>query len=104
MSPADMADNNEENLSLTTNPLNPSEPLKRPLEIDEQNPNPPQVPFPEDTATTKAEKVERHGFTEYDSQPAKRVKIDTEDVPSKTVPAPDAIAERKRGSAPIKAE
>lgn len=44
------------------NPLHPEKPLKRPLEEEQkEEAHPPQPIFPEDSAITKAEKVERNG-------------------------------------------
>jgi len=44
------------------NPLAPEQSLKRPLEGEQSaEAHPPQPIFPEDSAVTKAEKVEKHG-------------------------------------------
>lgn len=98
-----MADNGVQNGGLLTNPLNPSETLKRPLDSEQEVAHPPQPPFEQDSAVTKAEKVERHGFdhiSPVDATPAaKRAKTEA-DENSRTLEAPD----RKRGSAPVKVE
>ncbi|KAG9540393.1 tRNA-dihydrouridine(47) synthase, partial [Aureobasidium melanogenum] len=100
-----MADNTDKSLNgagttapvqPTTNPLNPSEPLKRPVPGDSTEPaNPQSEILPFDSATTRAEKVERHG----DEQPSKRVKLEQDSVLDAVEPKP-----RTKGVAPIKKE
>lgn len=83
----------------TTNPLAPTEALKRraPGESDEANPQHEILPL--DSATTRAEKVERQDTVE--AHPSKRVK--TED-PVLVAAEPNPVGERRKGAAPIKAE
>lgn len=92
-----------ENGVAPTNPLNPAETLKRPLDPDHiEEAHPPQPPLEQDSAVTKAEKVERHGFEHFgpDAGPAaKRAKTEVDESPATT-----GELERKKGSAPIKAE
>lgn len=100
-----MADNTDKSLNGAgntapaqpdTNPLNPSEPLKRPAPSDSTEPaNPQSEILPFDSAVTRAEKVERHG----DEQPSKRVKLEQDPVLGAMDPAP-----RTKGVAPIKKE
>jgi tRNA-dihydrouridine synthase 3 len=65
-----------------SNPADPEQSLKRSIGLVEDPPNPPQPIFPEDSAVTKAEKVERNGVTltegDLDGQEpaAKRVKVE----------------------------
>ncbi|KEQ93847.1 hypothetical protein AUEXF2481DRAFT_41577 [Aureobasidium subglaciale EXF-2481] len=80
----------------SVNPLNPSEPLKRPAPGDSTEPaNPQSDILPFDSALTRAEKVERHG----DEQPSKRVKLEQDPV----LAAAD-LNPRTKGVAPIKKE
>jgi tRNA-dihydrouridine synthase 3 len=64
------------------NPADPEQSLKRSIGLVEDPPNPPQTIFPEDSAVTKAEKVESNGVTltegDLDGQEpaAKRVKVE----------------------------
>jgi len=100
-----MADNTDKSLNgagttapaqPTVNPLNPSEPLKRPAPGDSIEPANPQTEIlPFDSATTRAEKVERNG----DEQPSKRVKLEQDPVLGAVDPKP-----RTKGVAPIKKE
>jgi tRNA-dihydrouridine synthase 3 len=81
------------------NPLNPSEALKRPAPGNTTEPaNPQSDILPLDSATTRAEKVERHGITD-DQQPSKRVKREQDAVLGAVDPSP-----RNKGVAPIKKE
>lgn len=87
------------------NPLEPSQSLKRPLDGERtEEAHPPQPIFPEDSAVTKAEKVERNGAipdSNKNGEPAaKKAKIEEQD--NKT--AVTDSRERVRGIAPIKAE
>jgi tRNA-dihydrouridine synthase 3 len=88
------------------NPLEPSEALKPPLEGHESTANPHQHILPGDSATTQAEKIERHGDIDgredFEESPSKRVKIEHH-LPTIPQPAPDRT-ERPRGVAPIKPE
>jgi hypothetical protein len=88
------------------NPLEPIQPLKRPLEVEQkEEAHPPQPIFDEDSAVTKAEKVERNGTngdaaTLVSSEPAsKRAKLDQPE----EVPKVDA-RDRVKGVASVKAE
>lgn len=86
-----------------TNPLEPSEPLKRPAPGEESIANPQTAILPGDSATTKAEKVERHGnldeqqngHDDFEESPRKRQKFEH-----------DRSEEngRQKGVAPIKKE
>ncbi|QSZ29573.1 hypothetical protein DSL72_004089 [Monilinia vaccinii-corymbosi] len=77
-------------------PVQPSQSLKRPLDGERlEEAHPPQPILPEDSAITKAEKVERGG-----EPSAKRVK--TEEKDHKALAADSR--ERVKGIAPIKAE
>lgn len=68
--------------------------------------HPPQPPLPGDSAMTKAEKIERHGFPEpsspgqggeFENSPAKRIKLEKGQVSSNG-------RDRQKGVAPIKPE
>ncbi|KAI9694896.1 MAG: tRNA-dihydrouridine synthase 3 [Bathelium mastoideum] len=91
------------------NPLDPSDPLKRPLSGATENANHPQSEILHgDSATTRAEKVERHGLSEENGvdtaslEPAqKRTKIDHT---SQSASADTTSQERRKGVAPIKSE
>ncbi|KAF7961073.1 hypothetical protein EAE96_000740 [Botrytis aclada] len=89
----------------TPNPVDPSQSLKRPLDGEKlEEAHPPQPILPEDSAVTKAEKVERNG-TNGDSvdngEPsAKRAKIEEQNVKPTATDSRDRI----RGIAPVKAE
>lgn len=83
------------------NPLNPSEALKRPAPDDHvDEPVIPQPILPHDSATTKAEKVERSGIENGHSPPSKKVKLEASE---DTAPVTVSI-ERVKGFAAIKAE
>lgn len=71
-------------MSNDSNPVEPSQPLKRPINGEQIEPaHPPQPIYEEDSAITKAEKIERNGSVNEDNgseaafgEPAaKRVKI-----------------------------
>lgn len=94
-------------MSSEANPLNPSEPLQRPPPGEGSAANPQSEILPGDSATTKAEKVERHGKTEsdptshqdFEESARKRIKMDHDST--------SAIPEqpgRQKGVAPIKKE
>jgi tRNA-dihydrouridine synthase 3 len=102
---ANMADNTDKSLNgagttalapPTVNPINPSEALKRPAPGESTEPaNIQSEILPFDSATTRAEKVERNG----DEQPSKRVKLEQDPVLAAVDPNP-----RTKGVAPIKKE
>lgn len=102
-----MADNTDKSLNgaavtaadpPSNNPLNPSEPLKRPAPGQSPEPaNPQSEILPLDSATTRAEKVERHADAE--EQPSKRVKLEQDSRSN----ANDSTS-RTKGVAPIKKE
>lgn len=93
------------------NPIDGSSYLKTPPPTSErEGAHPPQLPHPNDSTTTKAEKFERHGLASeelrpenFDESPAKRIKLELGPV---EVEAADngAVRERRKGVAPIKAE
>ena len=86
------------------NPLDPGENLKDPSNTDTINSvvHPQVASTTEDSAVTKAEKVERHGVEEgVEDSPSKRRKLDVKlenGVQNLTK------SERKKGVAPIKSE
>ncbi|KAL9119672.1 MAG: hypothetical protein Q9187_003772 [Circinaria calcarea] len=103
---------------LLGNPLEPSEPLKAEPSsgLLDGCPNPGSIPQEEDSAMTKAEKVERLMAEERDNDapPVKRIKLDGDNSeallngikPGDGVPAVSGLtpSERQKGVAPIKAE
>jgi len=98
-----MAEQTQES-SLPANPLNPSESLKRAQpdgHSEEPNPAQPQLPGNE-SAVTKAERVERHGQAQDGSQlpPAKKARIETDEDTS----LPAQVDDRRRGAAPVRNE
>ena len=104
--------------ALLSNPLEPSEPLKAEpsMGLLAEAPNPASVPQEEDSAVTKAEKVERLLAKEQDEEapPSKRIKLagsDSEASSNGIKPVTDdhegsgpTPSERQKGVAPIKAE
>ncbi|KAJ9646335.1 tRNA-dihydrouridine synthase 3 [Coniosporium tulheliwenetii] len=100
------------------NPLEPSSPLKQPPPDvkSTEGAHPAQPILPGDSATTKAEKVERHGYPVTDAtvgdfidSPAKRTKLshdnsDPSDTRSLNASSAPSASERRRGVAPIKSE
>lgn len=94
------------------NPLDPEEPLKSTsAEVGEETPHPAQPLYAEDSATTKAEKIERHGLTDGDrsdgaveESPAKRIKLDDESDGGTIETHKPTPSERQKGVAPIKTE
>jgi len=64
------------------NPLVPAQSLKRPLEEEQlEEAHPPQPILPEDSAVTKAEKIERNGVNGHEEPAAKKVRFtQTEEV------------------------
>lgn len=89
------------------NPLEPHQPLKSPADAPniDREAHPQQVVFAEDSAVTKAEKLERHGGPDHDlhESPTKRIKINPLDI---QVADENGVtkSERRRGVAPIKSE
>lgn len=86
------------------NPLNPEQSLKRPLNGEQkEEAHPPQPIFPEDSAVTKAEKIERNGLSsdtpEASERPPKRVKVDEEGTE-----APKDSRDKVKGIALVKSE
>jgi len=64
------------------NPLEPTQLLKRPLQGEQlEEAHPPQPIFPEDSAVTKAEKIERNGNSEDRAPTSKRIRLDAEPKP-----------------------
>lgn len=77
------------------NPIAPEYSLKRPLEGQQlEEAHPPQPIFPEDSAVTKAEKIERNGVnadaveaaeppvtSEASGPPSKRIKVESAEAP-----------------------
>lgn len=97
---ADQADD----LFLPAKPLKPSDSLKRAQpdgHIGESNPAQPQLPGNE-SAVTKAERVERHGHTPDGSElpPAKKARLGTHEDTS----LPALVDDRRRGAAPVRKE
>ncbi|KAM3065900.1 tRNA-dihydrouridine synthase 3 [Clarireedia jacksonii] len=86
------------------NPVEPSQPLKRPLDGEQlEEAHPPQPILPGDSATTKAEQVERNGVTDSfgNGEPAaKKARLDAPEADSQ----PTSEVGRVHGIAPIKAE
>ncbi|KAK4626445.1 tRNA-dihydrouridine(47) synthase [NAD(P)(+)] [Fulvia fulva] len=89
------------------NPLEPSVSLQS---KPDPNNHPQSEPLPGDSATTKAEKIERHGkpddsqpANQFGESPAKRVKLDSETTSATNGSSPDQT-ERMKGVAPIKKE
>jgi len=86
---------------MATNPLDPSDLLQRPPpHTVTEEAHPPQPIFEEDSAVTKAEKLERNGpgadaADDYAEPPAKRVRLEEDPV------VPPA---RQKGVAAIKQE
>jgi tRNA-dihydrouridine synthase 3 len=98
----------------TPNPLAPEQSLKRPAEAQpEKEAHPPQPIFEEDSAVTKAEKVERHGpevafgnavaEDEFEESPAKRLKLEPDPTTNTELPKADA-REKVKGIALVKPE
>lgn len=83
------------------NPLDQSEALES-ASTHMEEAHPQQPPLPEDSAVTKAKKVERHGGSEDDinERPTKRQR--TEDLPNGSLDT--RLGGRVKGVAPIKAE
>ncbi|TVY49802.1 tRNA-dihydrouridine(47) synthase [NAD(P)(+)] [Lachnellula occidentalis] len=98
----------------TPNPLAPEQSLKRPLEGQQlEEAHPPQPIFPQDSAVTKAEKIERNGVnadtveaaeapitSEVSEPPSKRVKVEERTAEAPTVDARDKV----KGIALVKPE
>lgn len=97
---------------LAVNPLDPSEPLRQPPAetVSTEAAHPPQPILPGDSATTKAEKVERHGLPgsnsnsdEFETSPAKRMRLDDNRDRLSTLRTANT-PERQKGVAHVKAE
>ncbi|KAL8673067.1 MAG: hypothetical protein Q9168_002490 [Polycauliona sp. 1 TL-2023] len=89
-----------------TNPLDSVETLKPPTSVPdvERVAHPQNTVLDEDSAVTKAEKVERHGRLDESAEPEpKRIKIDLEAEEEATGHGPTR-SERRKGVAPIKPE
>ncbi|KAL8825334.1 MAG: hypothetical protein Q9170_007833 [Blastenia crenularia] len=90
-----------------SNPLEPEASLKAPLSVGgvEREAHPQDTIFPLDSATTKAEKIERHGNHEegFQESAAKRIKIDNPS-PREVLSDSTTKSERRKGVAPIKPE
>ncbi len=70
----------------------------------EQVVHPQQVVMEEDTAVTKAAKIERHGLEDgIEESSAKRIRLEPS-IGSQSQPAAQTKKERPKGVAPIKAE
>jgi tRNA-dihydrouridine synthase 3 len=95
------------------NPLAPDQSLKRPAEAQPEKAHPPQPIFEEDSAVTKAEKVERHGpeialgdasaEDVFEESPAKRLKLAADTTTNADVSNTDA-REKVKGIALVKPE
>ena len=84
------------------NPLDPAAPLKEPSNSNllDKTVHPQQSPTAEDSAVTRAEKIERHGILRNgEESPAKRRKVDAENGSQGPIQS-----ERRKGVAPIKKE
>ena len=96
-----------------SNPLAPELSLKRPAEGHPEKAHPPQPIFEEDSAVTKAEKVERHGpevangnaaaEDVFEESPAKRMKLGPDSTSSIQAPETD-VREKVKGIALVKPE
>ncbi|TVY18923.1 tRNA-dihydrouridine(47) synthase [NAD(P)(+)] [Lachnellula arida] len=96
------------------NPIAPEHSLKRPLEGQQlEEAHPPQPIFPEDSAVTKAEKIERNGVnadtveaaeapvtSEVSEPPSKRIKVEEQSAETPKVNARDKV----KGIALVKPE
>lgn len=91
---------------VTTNPLSDAQsPLHRPDAGETTEPaHPQQEVLPGDSATTRAEKTERHGSPrpDGDERPPKRVKLEQDNAQIAAEPPP--VNPRVKGVAQIKAE
>lgn len=89
------------------NPLEPHQPLKSPADAPniDREAHPQQDVFAEDSAVTKAEKLERHGGPDNDlhESPTKRIKINPLVIQGADVNGVTK-SERRKGVAPIKSE
>jgi len=99
---------NPSSMDVQINPLNPESTLKAPPpESLREEAHPPQTPYLEDSAVTKAEKFERHGLASeelgVEHPPAKRLKLDVENDEAPAAPN-GQVRERQKGVAPIKLE
>lgn len=91
------------NQHVSASVVDPEEQLKaEPLILTNKDIHPASVPLEEDSATTKAEKLERRGRSipqEDDEPSSKRVRLNVE-----SEIKPPLTSERQKGVAPIKAE
>lgn len=88
--------------SNVANPIDPSSELDHASKTEslEKLVHPQHAPKQEDSAVTKAEKVERHGLLDdFQEPPLKRVRLDIA-----SEQAGPIQSERQKGVAPIKAE
>lgn len=93
----------EENRERASNPVE-SEPGQLTSLSADQIVHPPQISLGEDSAVTKAEKIEQHGTTDSGEEPSsKRVKVEPSNDFETQQEAP-AQNERQKGVTPIKAE
>jgi len=129
-----MAEMEQDGGHLPSNPLEPATQLKDPSESNslDKSVHPQQVQSTEDSAVTKAEKYERHGFDGFAREsPSKRIKLENftengdekyevhgiegvrEESPSKKIGSENMVenevqgpsrSERQKGVAPIKQE
>ena len=86
------------------NPLEPDVKLKEPSvsSLADKTAHPQDLQMAEDSAVTKAEKYERHGFINgVEESPSKRRKLDPSQEDEDVVPTK---SERVKGVAPIKTE
>lgn len=89
-----------------SNPLDPVQPLKLPPSIPdiERTAHPQNTILDEDSAVTKAEKIERHGGPDdFPESQAKRIKVDLS-VDEEAKGNGATTGERRKGVAPIKPE
>ena len=98
-----MADQESQGVDSHPNPLEPAMELEQSAATSlEQVVHPQEFPMTEDSATTKAEKFERHGVADgIEESPSKRRKVDAE---AKDELRGPTRSERQKGVAPVKAE
>ncbi|KAL8911160.1 MAG: hypothetical protein Q9171_003615 [Xanthocarpia ochracea] len=88
------------------NPLNPAQPLNSPPDVQtiDRAAHPQNIVLDEDSAVTKAEKLERHGGQDDFPEPvAKRIKV-TASADEEASGNGESRSERRKGVAPIKPE
>lgn len=97
-------DPSEDDDGVKLNPMEPTEALKSNGDASNGSVHPQAEVLPGDSATTRAEKVERHGASEangdFEESPAKRRRLNSEARP----PADEVRPGRVKGVAPIKKE